>query len=103
MVYLDFRDVEGLRREALAGAHFGFTGKQVIHPNQVPVVQDAFTPTDETIDHALRLIEAFQIYQQSGSGAFALDGKMVDAPLIKAAENTLERARVAGKLVNTGK
>jgi citrate lyase beta subunit len=98
MVYIDFRDSEGLHQEALEGARMGFSGKQIIHPNQVEVVQHAFTPTDEAIDHALRLVEAFQVYQQSGQGAFAINGKMIDAPLIRAAENTLARARAAGKL-----
>ncbi len=98
MVFIDFRDHEGLHQEALEGARLGFSGKQIIHPDQVDVVQQAFTPTDEAIDHALRLIEAFQVYQQSGQGAFAINGKMIDAPLIRAAENTLARARAAGKL-----
>jgi citrate lyase beta subunit len=98
MVFIDFRDHEGLRQEALEGARLGYSGKQVIHPDQVDVVQQAFTPTDEAIDHALRLIEAFQVYQQSGQGAFSINGKMIDAPLIRAAENTLARARAAGKL-----
>jgi len=97
MVYVDFRDLSGLQRESLEGARLGFSGKQIIHPNQVAPVQQAFTPTDEAIDHALRLMEAFQVYQQSGQGAFAIDGKMVDAPMIKAAENILARAVAAGK------
>lgn len=97
MVYVDFRDLDGLQRESLEGARLGFSGKQIIHPNQVAPVQQAFTPTDEAIDHALRLMEAFQVYQQSGQGAFAMDGKMVDAPMIKAAENILARAVAAGK------
>ena len=73
MVFVDFRDLDGLHREAMEGARLGFCGKQIIHPNQVIPVQQAFTPTDEVIDHALRLLEAFQVYQQSGQGAFALD------------------------------
>lgn len=97
MVYVDFRDLDGLQRESLEGARLGFSGKQIIHPNQVAPVQQAFTPTDEAIDHALRLMEAFQVCQQSGQGAFAMDGKMVDAPMIKAAENILARAVAAGK------
>lgn len=97
MVYVDFRDLDGLQRESLEGARLGFSGKQIIHPNQVAPVQQAFTPTDEAIDHALRLMEAFQVYQQSGQGAFAMDGKMVDAPMIKAAEKILARAAAAGK------
>ncbi len=97
MVWLDLKDLEGLRQEAQAGAALGFTGKQIIHPNQVQPVQEAFTPSEEAIQSARRIIEAAQAYQQAGKGAFALDGKMVDAPVIKAALRVLERARTAGK------
>jgi citrate lyase beta subunit len=98
MVYLDFHDSQRLYEEALQGAQMAFAGKQIIHPNQVEPVQRAFTPTDEAIDQALRLMEAFQKHQQDGVGAFALDGKMVDAPIFKAAERVLSLARAAGKL-----
>jgi citrate lyase beta subunit len=97
MVWLDLQDLEGLRREAQAGAGMGFTGKQIIHPNQVQPVQEAFTPSEEAVLSAKRIVEAAQAYQQAGKGAFALDGKMVDAPVIKAAQRVLERARAAGK------
>ncbi len=97
MVWLDLQDLEGLRREAQAGAGMGFTGKQIIHPNQVQPVQEAFTPSEEAIQSAKRIVEAAQAYQQAGKGAFVLDGKMVDAPVIKAAQRVLERARAAGK------
>jgi len=98
MVYLDFHDSQGLYQEALQGAQMAFAGKQVIHPNQVGPVQRAFTPSDEAIALALRLMDAFHKHQQDGVGAFALDGKMVDAPIIKAAERVLSLARAAGKL-----
>lgn len=98
MVYVDFHDEPGLRREALEGARMGFAGKQIIHPNQVVPVQEAFTPSDEAIEHARRLVAAFEQHQAEGAGAFAMDGKMVDAPVVKAAERVLERARAAGKL-----
>ncbi|GAP11620.1 citrate lyase beta subunit [Bellilinea caldifistulae] len=99
MVWLDLQDLEGLRREAQAGAAMGFTGKQIIHPNQVQPVQEAFTPSEEAIQSAMRIIEAAQVYQEAGKGAFSLDGKMVDAPVIKSALRVLERARAAGKAV----
>jgi citrate lyase beta subunit len=98
IVYIDFRDTEGLRREAQQGADWGFAGKQIIHPNQVEPVQAAFTPSDEAIDYARRVVEMFEASQQEGKGAYALDGKMIDMPLVKAAQNVLERARAAGKL-----
>jgi len=98
IVYIDFRDTEGLRHEAQQGADWGFVGKQIIHPNQVGPVQEAFTPSDDAIAHAQRVVETFEASQQEGVGAYALDGKMIDMPLLKSAQNVLERAKAAGKL-----
>ncbi len=98
MVTIDFRDRESLIREALQGAQMGFAGKQVIHPSQVEPVQEAFTPSAEEIARAERVMEAFSRQQEAGFGAFALDGKMIDAPIVKAAERVLSRARAAGKI-----
>jgi citrate lyase beta subunit len=98
MVFIDLYDMEGLSREALEGARMAFSGKQIIHPNQVEPVQRAFTPSAEAIAFALRVMLAFEDQQQAGIGAFALDGKMIDAPIIRAAERVLARARAAGKI-----
>lgn len=95
MVYVDFEDREGLVRESLEGARMGFAGKQIIHPNQVEPVQAAFTPSDEAIAHARRVVEAFEASQARGAGAFALDGKMVDRPVVKAAQRVLDKAKAA--------
>jgi citrate lyase beta subunit len=97
MVTVDFQDLEALRREALFGAQLGYSGKQVIHPIQVAPVQQAFTPDEAAIASARRLVEAFELHQAAGSGAFALDGRMIDRPLVTAAQGVLERARAAGK------
>jgi citrate lyase beta subunit len=98
MVYVDFHDTQGLIEEARQGARMGFSGKQIIHPNQIDPVQAAFTPTDEELREALRVMEAFESHQQSGRGAFALDGKMVDAPVVKAAKKVMAKAKAAGKI-----
>jgi citrate lyase beta subunit len=98
MVYIDFRDVEGLRAESEQGARLGFSGKQIIHPNQVAPVQEAFTPSDEALEYAQRVVDAFTASQKEGRGAFALDGKMIDMPLLKNAQKVLDRAKAAGKL-----
>jgi citrate lyase beta subunit len=71
----------------------GFAGKQIIHPSQVTPVQEAFTPSDEAVAHARRIVEAYQAHATVGAGAFTLDGKMVDAPIVRAAERTLEKAK----------
>jgi citrate lyase subunit beta-like protein len=98
MVYTNFHDSEGLRKEALDGARMAFAGKQIIHPNQVGPVQEAFTPGDEAIAHAIRLMQEYEKHQQAGVGAFVVDGKMVDAPIVKAAQRVLALAKAAGKI-----
>ena len=95
MVSVDFEDLDALRREARFGAQLGYTGKQVIHPKQVAPVQEAFTPDEAAIASARRLVEAFDLQQAKGAGAFALDGRMIDKPLVMAARGVLERARAA--------
>ena len=97
MVSTNFKDLEGLHKEALFGAQLGYAGKQVIHPNQVAVVQAAFTPDGAAIV-CPAACGGFQVHQAKGSGAFALDGRMIDMPIIKAAERLLERARAAGEV-----
>jgi citrate lyase beta subunit len=98
IVHIDYQDIEGLRREALEGASMAFAGKQIIHPAQIAPVQEAFTPSDEAIAHARRIKEAFDQHQEAGVGAFGLDGKMIDAPIVKAAERVLVLAKAAGKI-----
>lgn len=96
IVTIDYKDLDALRNESEFGAGLGFSGKQIIHPNQVPVVQKAFTPSDEAIAHAKRIVETFEASQQAGMGAYSLDGKMIDMPLLKNAQKVLARARAAG-------
>ena len=97
MVYMDLRDIDGLVKESQEAAGMAYTGKQIIHPNQVQPVQEAFSPSDEAIASARRVVEAAAQNQSDGKGAFTLDGKMVDAPVVRAAEWVLERAKAAGK------
>jgi len=97
IVTIDFKDIESLRAESEFGAQLGFTGKQIIHPAQVEPVQLAFTPNAEAIAHAKRIVEMFEASQSKSAGAYALDGKMIDMPLVKNAQKVLDRARAAGK------
>jgi citrate lyase beta subunit len=98
IVFIDFKDTEGLRAEAQEGAEFGFSGKQIIHPNQVQITQEAFTPSEEAIAYAKRVVETFEASQKEGNGAYALDGKMIDMPLLRNAQKVLDRAKAAGKI-----
>lgn len=97
IVTIDYKDLDALKVESEFGARLGFSGKQVIHPNQVPVVQEAFTPSAEAIAYARRIVETFEASQKEGKGAYSLDGKMIDMPLLKNAQKVLSRAKAAGK------
>ncbi|XP_028655786.1 citramalyl-CoA lyase, mitochondrial [Erpetoichthys calabaricus] len=87
LVYIDYQDNEGLRRQSREGALMGFTGKQVIHPNQVQVVQEEFSPSAERVKWARELISAFDEQQKLGKGAFNFRGSMIDLPTLKQAQN----------------
>jgi citrate lyase subunit beta-like protein len=92
MVCTDIEDEERLLEEARSGMALGYTGKQVIHPSQVVPVQKAFTPDPQSIDRARQIVNAYQEHLVIGKGAFVLNGKMVDMPVVKAAERLLARA-----------
>lgn len=88
-VFADFRDDEGLRAEAEAARREGFTGKLAIHPAQVPVINAAFTPSDEDVRHAEEIVAAFEA--QPNAGTLSVGGKMVDRPHLVQARRVLER------------
>lgn len=85
-----------LEEESENGRRMGFTGKQCIHPSQVDIVQRAFTPSNDELSWAVRLLEAQPKAEEEGMGAWTLDGKMIDAPVIGRARTLLERAKACG-------
>lgn len=97
-VYSDINDSEGLYQEAVTVRKMGYDGKAAIHPSQIEVIHRAFTPTQEEIDYARRVIEALEEAKREGSGVAALGSKMIDRPIVKRAERILERAKAAGLL-----
>ncbi len=86
-VFPAFRDLDGLAAYAGRARRDGFTGMLAIHPTQVPVINAAFTPGEEEIAHARAVVELFAA--NPGAGTLALDGKMLDAPHLKAAQRIL--------------
>lgn len=88
-IFADFRDDEGLKREAEAAAHEGFTGKLAIHPAQVPIINAAFTPSGEDVRHAEAIVAAFEAHPDAG--VLSVGGKMVDRPHLMQARRVLER------------
>jgi citrate lyase subunit beta/citryl-CoA lyase len=95
-VYVDFRNDAGLRREAAEARRDGFTGKLAIHPGQVALINDVFTPSPEAIATARAVIAAFAA--QPGTGTIGIGGVMYDRPHLARAERLLARA----KAVRTG-
>ena len=90
-VFADFRDDAGLRAEAEAARREGFTGKLAIHPAQVPVINAAFTPSEDDIRHAAAIVAAFEA--EPNAGVLSVGGKMVDRPHLTQARRVLERSR----------
>ncbi len=94
-VWTDVGDLDGLLEETQRVVAMGFTGKAAIHPMQVPVIHQAFTPAAHEIDFSTRVIHAAEDAKREGRGVFAVDGKMVDGPIVAQATRVLELAALA--------
>lgn len=94
MVFVDLHDEAGLAAEAALARQLGYTGKMAIHPRQVAVINHAFSPSPEEIGEAQQVVDAYQTQGADGSGVFALNGRMVDRPIVRAAEQILQRAKL---------
>ena len=89
-VYPNFRDAEGLRRECRLARKLGFQGKMLIHPDQIAIAHEVFSPSAEEIAHARRVVEVFEKAEREGIASVSLDGKMIDYPVFNRARNLLE-------------
>lgn len=94
-LYSDFRDEQGLRAASQASRAEGFTGRLAIHPAQVQAINESYLPSAAEIEHARRVIAAFEA--SPGAGAVGLDGKMVDIPHLKQAQALIEQASRSGR------
>lgn len=90
-VFPDFRNEEAFRRDCLEGARDGFTGRMAIHPAQVPVINEVFTPSAGAVAQARAVVEAFAA--AGNPGVVAIDGRMYDRPHLKRAERLLARVQ----------
>ena len=90
--YFSFRDPDGLRENARTARQYGFKGKFAIHPAQIDIINETFSPSAAEIEHARRVVEAFEEAARRGRGSTSLDGKVVDVPVVKRAQATLELA-----------
>ncbi len=101
-VFSDVGDEAGLRASVLEAKSLGFTGKGCIHPRQVAVVHDAFAPTADEVDKAVRIVRAHEDAEARGLGVVSLGTKMIDAPVVKRALATVELAVRMGRLDSGG-
>jgi citrate lyase subunit beta / citryl-CoA lyase len=92
----DYRDEEGLRKSCLRARSLGFDGKWCVHPSQVEIVNEAFSPTEKELEWARKVVSAYEDANAAGSGSISVNGQMIDAASIKMAKNTLDLARGAG-------
>lgn len=98
-VYSDINNDEGFLKEANLIKRMGFGGKSLIHPRQVELIHDVFTPSEKEISKAQKIVDATREALEQNLGVFTVDGKMVDKPIIERAQRVLELAKAAGVLV----
>ena len=87
-----FRDPDGLRRDSQVSRQLGYTGQFAIHPDQLEIINETFGPSPEEVDYARRVVEAWSLAEAEGRGSVALDGRMIDVPVLKRAQNLLSVA-----------
>jgi len=92
-VWVDTRDLDGLGRDCLFARSLGFRGKACIHPAQVEVVNEAFTPSQDEVTRAQAVVAAYERAVEEGRGAVALDGEMIDLPVVERARRVLANAK----------
>lgn len=91
--YFQFRDAAGLHRDALDAKRCGFKGKFAIHPAQIDVINEVFSPSAAEIEHARRVVAAFAEAERRGRGSTSLDGKVIDVPVVKRARALLDMTK----------
>jgi citrate lyase subunit beta / citryl-CoA lyase len=94
--FTDTNDYEGLAKDTAKSKSLGLTGKAAINPRQIDTIHSVFAPSEQDIKHALRILDAMEEAKKEGKGVFSIDGKMVDAPIINRALNTVELAKRLG-------
>lgn len=95
----NFRDLEGFERAVRNSRRFGVEGSACIHPSQVPILNQGFRPTEAEVAHARRVVDTYASAIAAGRGAVALDGKMLDVPVVERAQRILDvDARLAGRV-----
>jgi citrate lyase subunit beta/citryl-CoA lyase len=96
-VFMDFRNPDGLRVECELARTLGYVGKVAIHPAQIEVINDVFTPAPEVVAYQKKVLAAFEEAEAAGMASIAVDGKMVDYAVARVARAILARAEAASR------
>lgn len=96
-VFMDFRNLEALRVESELARTLGYIGKVAIHPAQVPVINEVFTPPAEVVEYQRKVLAAFEEAEAAGEASIAVDGRMVDYAVARVARTVIERADAAAR------
>ncbi|MBW2605436.1 MAG: CoA ester lyase [Deltaproteobacteria bacterium] len=91
--YGNFKDPEGLQRSAAVSCALGYDGKWAIHPDQIDIINQVFSPSKEDVDRAIKVLAAYKDAQKKGLGAVAVEGRMVDQATVRLAGQLYEQAR----------
>ncbi len=94
--YIDFKNPDGYRRECVRSETLGFVGKWAIHPTQIDIANNVFSPSQEEVDRARKLDTVYTEAQARGLGAVAFEGKMIDVAIIRNARNIIQKADLIG-------
>ena len=94
--YLDFKNPQGYRRECMRSKALGMAGKWAIHPGQIDIANEVFSPTAEEVARARQIDALYREAQASGQGAVAFEGKMIDVAVIRSARNIIQKADLIG-------
>lgn len=92
LVCLEYTNDATLETECKEGRELGFTGKQAIHPRQLDIIHQSFSPRPQEIEYAMKIVQGYEAHAKQGFGAFGLDGKVVDMPVVKWAQRCLAKA-----------
>ena len=99
--FVGFRDPDGLRQDAGAARQMGYTGKFAIHPAQIDIINETFSPHPDDVAYARRVVAAWEEAEAAGRGSLSIDGRMVDVPVVKRAQNLLAQVAAIASAANS--
>jgi citrate lyase subunit beta / citryl-CoA lyase len=95
-VWPDIHDLDGVRRDAIQARRLGFSGKSTFHPGQIDIINEVFSPSAAEVEHARRVVDAFEEAQAADQGAVAFGGQLIDLPIVERARRVLRLAEAVG-------